>query len=126
MPLRLFSNRTLTVIRPFFIRTLLQLFFNRTTVRTMLNVSILQKGEGNTFFVFYCICTMWCVCMCECVYPLSSQSTGWSALHFAAERGDVTTTHSLLKAGANALLQDKVCVACSVLANARKSSGVPL
>ena len=33
-----------------------------------------------------------------------------SALHFAAERGDVTTARSLLKAGANALIKDKVCV----------------
>ena len=48
--------------------------------------------------------------VCVCVYPPSSQSTGWSALHFAAERGDVTTSQSLLKAGANALLKDKVCV----------------
>ena len=51
-----------------------------------------------------------CVCVCVCVYPPLSQSTGWSALHFAAERGDVNTARSLLKAGANALLKDKVCV----------------
>ena len=43
-----------------------------------------------------------------CVCSPSSQSTGWSALHFAAERGDVTTTQSLIKAGANPLLKDKV------------------
>ena len=42
--------------------------------------------------------------------PLSFQSTGWSALFFSAERGDVTTTESLLKAGANAVLEDKVQV----------------
>ena len=39
-----------------------------------------------------------------------SQNTGWSALFFSAERGDVTTTRSLLKAGANAHLKDKVHV----------------
>ena len=38
-----------------------------------------------------------------------SQSTGWSALFFCAENGDVKTSDSLLKAGANALLKDKVC-----------------
>ena len=37
-----------------------------------------------------------------------SQNTGWSALFFSAERGDVTTTKSLLKAGANAHLEDRV------------------
>ena len=56
-----------------------------------------------------------CVCVCVCVYPPSSQSTGWSAFHFAAERGDVTTTQSLLKAGANVLLKDKVCVSHNYL-----------
>ena len=39
---------------------------------------------------------------------LSFQSTGWSSLFFAAEVGDVATTNLLLKAGANALLKDKV------------------
>ena len=39
-----------------------------------------------------------------------SQSTGWSALFFCAENGDVQTTESLLKAGANASLKDKVHV----------------
>ena len=40
--------------------------------------------------------------------PPSFQSTGWSALFFSAEKGDVPTTESLLKAGANAALEDKV------------------
>ena len=40
-------------------------------------------------------------------YP-SSQTTGWSALFFSAEMGDVTTAQSLLKAGANPHLKDKV------------------
>ena len=39
---------------------------------------------------------------------LSLQKTGWSSLFFAAEKGDVDTTNLLLKAGANALLKDKV------------------
>ena len=38
----------------------------------------------------------------------SFQSTGWSALFFSAERGNVPTTECLLKAGANAALKDKV------------------
>lgn len=42
------------------------------------------------------------------VTPLSLQSTGWSALFFAAKEGDVGTTNLLLKAGAIALLKDKV------------------
>lgn len=37
-----------------------------------------------------------------------SQSTGWSALFFAAENEDVATTKLLLKAGANPLLKDYV------------------
>ena len=37
------------------------------------------------------------------------QKTGWSALYFSAERGDVDTTTSLLKAGTNTMLRDKVC-----------------
>ena len=37
------------------------------------------------------------------------QKTGWSALHFSAERGDSATAEMLLKAGANAHLKDKVC-----------------
>ena len=36
------------------------------------------------------------------------QSTGWSALHFSADRGDSATTEALLKAGANPHLKDKV------------------
>ena len=40
--------------------------------------------------------------------PPSSQSTGWSALFFSAEREDVATTQSLLTAGANVHLKDKV------------------
>ena len=40
--------------------------------------------------------------------PPSFQSTGWSALFFSAEKGDVLTTAYLLKAGANAALKDKV------------------
>ena len=40
--------------------------------------------------------------------PPSFQSTGWSALFFSAEEGDVTTTECLLKAGANVTLKDKV------------------
>ena len=49
---------------------------------------------------------VFCVCMCTC--SPSSQTTGWSALFISAERGDVTTTQSLLKAGANPHLRDKV------------------
>ena len=45
------------------------------------------------------------------IHVPSPQNTGWSALFFSAERGDVTTTKSLLKAGANTHLKDKVCVA---------------
>ena len=51
----------------------------------------------------------------------SSQSTGWSALFFSAERGYVYTTKTLLKSGSNTNLKDKVhdCrstnVMCSVL-----------
>ena len=42
-------------------------------------------------------------------YPsFSLQNTGWSSLFFAAKEGDVATTNLLLKAGANALLKDKV------------------
>lgn len=36
------------------------------------------------------------------------QEKRWSALHFAAERGDVGITSALLKAGANMFLRDKV------------------
>ena len=36
------------------------------------------------------------------------QRTGWSALHFSAERGNSATTEALLKAGANAQLKDNV------------------
>ena len=68
----------------------------------------------------------------NCVYTihdpfLSLQNTGWSALFFAAEVGDLLTTNLLLKAGANALLKDKVssiqspvwCVAlCVILSRA--------
>ena len=45
---------------------------------------------------------------CACVLYLP-QRTGWSALYFSAERGDVDTTTSLLKAESNAQLRDKVC-----------------
>ena len=44
--------------------------------------------------------------------PPSFQSTGWSALFFSAEGGDVRTTECLLKAGANAALKDKVHLIC--------------
>ena len=40
---------------------------------------------------------------------LSPQITGWSALHFSAERGDWDTTQALLQAGASPHLKDKVC-----------------
>ena len=40
---------------------------------------------------------------------LSPQNTGWSALHFSAERGDWDTTQALLQAGASPHLNDKVC-----------------
>ena len=40
---------------------------------------------------------------------LSPQNTGWSALHFSAERGDWDTTQALLQAGASPYLKDKVC-----------------
>ena len=40
---------------------------------------------------------------------LSPQNTGWSALHFSAERGDWDTTQALLQAGASSHLKDKVC-----------------
>ena len=54
----------------------------------------LQTTSGNTIFIS--------------LPP--SQNTGWSALFFSAERGDVTTTKSLIKAGANPHLRDMVCV----------------
>ena len=38
----------------------------------------------------------------------TAQSTGWSALFFAAERGDVDTVDLLIKAGANPRLTDQV------------------
>ena len=56
-------------------------------------------------------CSIVCTATCVCVYilhPPSPQTTGWSALFFSAEKGDVATTQSLLKAGANAQLRDKV------------------
>ena len=37
------------------------------------------------------------------------QKTGWSALHFSAVLGDSVAVEMLLKVGANAHLQDKVC-----------------
>ena len=40
---------------------------------------------------------------------ISLQGTGWSALHFSAERGDWDTTRGLLEAGASPHLKDKVC-----------------
>ena len=40
---------------------------------------------------------------------LSPQNTGWSALHFSAERGNWDTTQALLQAGASPHLKDKVC-----------------
>ena len=46
--------------------------------------------------------------MRECVSP--PQKTGWSAVFFAAERGDAATTQALIKAGANPHLRDRVCV----------------
>ena len=45
---------------------------------------------------------------CYGCLPPSFQSTGWSALFFSVEGGDVSTTKSLLKAGANVALKDKV------------------
>ncbi|CAI8050982.1 Putative ankyrin repeat protein MM_0045 [Geodia barretti] len=38
---------------------------------------------------------------------IQEKRTGWSALHFSAERGDSATTEALLKAGANPHLKDK-------------------
>jgi ankyrin repeat protein len=38
---------------------------------------------------------------------IQEKRTGWSALHFSAERGDAATTEALLKAGANPHLKDK-------------------
>ena len=55
-------------------------------------------------------CSHSCVGVC---LPPSSQSTGWSALFFSAERGGVATTQSLLTAGANIHLKDKVDVTLS-------------
>ena len=54
-----------------------------------------------------------CVCVCVCVCDddtssLSSQSNGWSSLHYSADNGDVETTQALLKAGADPQLKDKV------------------
>ena len=43
------------------------------------------------------------------VFCLSPQRTGWSALHFSAERSDASATELILKKGANAHLKDKVC-----------------
>ncbi|CAI8013353.1 Putative ankyrin repeat protein MM_0045 [Geodia barretti] len=37
---------------------------------------------------------------------IQENRTGWSALHFSAERGNSATTEALLKAGANAQLKD--------------------
>ena len=42
------------------------------------------------------------------IFLVSLQTTGWSALFFSAEKGDLHTTESLLKAGAFADLKDKV------------------
>ena len=47
--------------------------------------------------------------------PPSFQTTGWSALFFSAGEGDLLTTKSLLKAGANVALKDKVLVECYAL-----------
>ena len=52
---------------------------------------------------------------CYGCLPPSFQSTGWSALFFSAERGNLLTTKSLLKAGANVALKDKVLVECYAL-----------
>ena len=66
-----------------------------------------------TCIIWY-MCSMKEVSKCSaCVYivhvpPLSLQNTGWSAPFFAAKEGDVATTNLLLKAGANALLNNKV------------------
>ncbi|CAI8031937.1 Putative ankyrin repeat protein MM_0045 [Geodia barretti] len=38
---------------------------------------------------------------------IQEKRTGWSALHFSAERGNAATTEALLKAGANPHLKDK-------------------
>ena len=42
------------------------------------------------------------------LHPPSPQRSGWSALFFSAEAGHTATTQSLLRAGANAHLRDKV------------------
>ena len=44
--------------------------------------------------------------MIECLH--CAQITGWSALFFAAEVGDVDTVDLLIKAGANPHLTDQV------------------
>ena len=46
---------------------------------------------------------------CHChLLIMSPQDTGWSSLFFSAEAGHVATTQSLLRAGANPHLKDKV------------------
>ena len=62
-----------------------------------------------TTYVFVCMyIPMYALCLkCACVFVFP-QKTGWSALYFSAERGDVDTTTSLLQAGTNAQLRDKV------------------
>ena len=52
-------------------------------------------------------------------YP---QNTGQSALFFSAERGDVTITKSLLKAGANAHLKDRVSYILYILTSTQPLS----
>ena len=46
---------------------------------------------------------------------ISLQGTGWSALHFLAERGDWDTTRGLLEAGASPHLKDKVCGVADII-----------
>ncbi|CAI8031939.1 Putative ankyrin repeat protein MM_0045 [Geodia barretti] len=47
---------------------------------------------------------------------IQEKRTGWSALHFSAERGNAATTEALLKAGANPHLKDKYGVTAMELA----------
>ena len=49
-----------------------------------------------------------CVCVCDDTSSLSSQSNGWSSLHYSADNGDVDTTQALLKAGVDPQLKDQV------------------
>ena len=48
------------------------------------------------------------VMACIHLLIMSPQDKGWSSLFFSAEAGHVATTQSLLRAGANPHLKDKV------------------